>query len=209
MSATGSSTPTRRRRLAPAARVEMLLSAAERVVTREGVSAASMERVAREAGVSKGLMYAYFQDRIALLQTLLLREHRRRQSRQLDNVRRAGGFESMAGATQRDNWEYALARGPFIDRLMGEPAVAAAMEDVVPAERAAVRDFLANQVTDNFDVPERVARMAVMLLMGLEQEAARHALPGSLDEFESLWGAMITGAMKELERRFGSEARES
>lgn len=171
----------------------------------EGISAASMERIAREAGVSKSLVYAYFDDQVALLQALLVREHQRLQRRQLQDAKRAGGFEALAGAMQRDHWEYALERGPFIERLMSEPAVAAAMESVVLDERAAVTEFLTRHVVRNFAIPERIATMSVMLLLGLEKEAAGGDLPGSLDEFEDLWGAMIVGALRELERRYAAD----
>jgi AcrR family transcriptional regulator len=37
----------------------------------EGVAAAKMQRIAQDSGVSKGLIYAYFDDQSELLQSLM------------------------------------------------------------------------------------------------------------------------------------------
>jgi len=47
-----------------------ILDAAFRLLTREGASAMTMDRVAAEAGVAKGTLYLYFAHKKALLETL-------------------------------------------------------------------------------------------------------------------------------------------
>jgi len=49
-----------RTRLSPEVRKELILDHAANVIAAEGVSALSMERLGREAGVSKSLVYAYY-----------------------------------------------------------------------------------------------------------------------------------------------------
>lgn len=57
-------------RLAPEERRKHLLDVAAEIVEREGVSELTVEHVARRAGVSRGLLYAYFDNRAGLLMAL-------------------------------------------------------------------------------------------------------------------------------------------
>lgn len=58
-------------------RVETILQAASRVIATEGAHGVHMERVAREAGVSKGLVHYYFATRTELLrQTIAYSDER-------------------------------------------------------------------------------------------------------------------------------------
>jgi AcrR family transcriptional regulator len=71
---------TRRRyapRLPPEERREQLLDAALRLIAREGYGGASMEAVAREAGVTKPVVYDAFGGRGEMLRALLEREENR------------------------------------------------------------------------------------------------------------------------------------
>jgi AcrR family transcriptional regulator len=54
-----------RRRLDPQVRRDLILDEAARIVAEEGVSTVSMERLGREAGISKALVYNYFPSRNA------------------------------------------------------------------------------------------------------------------------------------------------
>lgn len=54
----------------------MILDHAAELIAAEGISAASMERLGREAGISKALVYTYFPSLEGLLQTLLKREYK-------------------------------------------------------------------------------------------------------------------------------------
>ena len=66
---------SKRRRLSPEVRQNLILDVAADIVVADGVSAVSMELVGREAGVSKALVYSYFPNRIDLLGALLRREY--------------------------------------------------------------------------------------------------------------------------------------
>lgn len=57
-------------RLAPEERRKHLLDVAAEIVESEGVSALTVDRVARRAGVSRGLLYTYFDNRAGLLMAL-------------------------------------------------------------------------------------------------------------------------------------------
>lgn len=61
-------------RMSAAKRREQLLDATKEIVSREGFHAVSIEAVAREAGVSRPIVYGHFQDLPGLLEALVERE---------------------------------------------------------------------------------------------------------------------------------------
>ncbi|MFZ9394908.1 MAG: TetR/AcrR family transcriptional regulator, partial [Erythrobacter sp.] len=63
----------KRVRLAPSERQSLILDHTAEIIAREGVSALSMDRIGREAGISKSLVYNYFPNMTDLLRQLLQR----------------------------------------------------------------------------------------------------------------------------------------
>jgi AcrR family transcriptional regulator len=82
------------------ATVDAILEGAARVLVREGYDAASTNRVAREAGVSVGSLYQYFDSKEAIV-TALLERHRDEQmailEREMVRLVRAPVREAVAG----------------------------------------------------------------------------------------------------------------
>ena len=76
--------PTRARKVSPEARRQAILKAALSVFAAHGFEAARLDDVAARAGVAKGTLYLYFQDKAALFEALVrnavspLLEHMRR-----------------------------------------------------------------------------------------------------------------------------------
>jgi AcrR family transcriptional regulator len=70
-------TPSRGPRLTRAERREQLLDVTKRVVGEQGVHAVSIDRVAREAGITRPIVYEHFSDLGGLLRALLDREGER------------------------------------------------------------------------------------------------------------------------------------
>ncbi|NKZ10839.1 TetR/AcrR family transcriptional regulator [Mycolicibacterium septicum DSM 44393] len=71
------SSPRRRkaaRRLTPEARQEQILDTTMALAVRDGYGATTMQSVAREAGVTRPVVYEFYRDRTELLQDLLARE---------------------------------------------------------------------------------------------------------------------------------------
>ena len=102
-----------RRRLDPGKRRENLLEHARRLIVERGLSACSLEEVAREAGVSKALVYKYFPDRDAVLKALVAHEY--------EVMPRLGGaaqpdipFAEAIARVNRDSFRYLHERGPIL-----------------------------------------------------------------------------------------------
>jgi len=77
---------------------DRLLTAAERVVARNGVSNMTLEAVSREAGVSKGGLLYHFRSKAALITAVVERMGSRCQA---DQIRAMAGDEGKPGAFTR------------------------------------------------------------------------------------------------------------
>ena len=93
--ATAVSESPARRRLAPEARATQILDVAARLLMDEGFTEVSMERMGREAGVSKALIYNYFPNRNDLLRALLEREVGALRQTQVREVAAAENFHDL------------------------------------------------------------------------------------------------------------------
>ena len=90
--------PRKRTRLAPEARREQILDEAARLVLSEGLHAVSMERLGRDVGISKGLVYNYFATRDVLLAALLQRAQQELRDRGMVTVVRSGIADTPRGS---------------------------------------------------------------------------------------------------------------
>lgn len=195
------------RRLDPEMRRNMILDRTAMLVAREGVSAVSMERVGREAGVSKALVYAYFKNQTILLQALLLREQRRLADQQSTAVGRANDFKETILNTTRTYLRYYEENGILLQRLLNEPSLAAAFEEHDRAERPRVVNSLARLMADTHNVPLRVAKVATELSMAMTGAAGEMISRGEISrgKVEEIILALFDGSMAELGQRFGKE----
>lgn len=191
-----------RRRLDPAVRRNLILDAAAKLVLSDGLTAVSMERIAREAGISKALVYSYFGNQNALLSGLLLREYRAFQKEARAAGQAVTGLEEVVRATTRAYLDHVAARGSLIQRLMTEPAIAAALKELETANRPITAAFFAEQIASERGVDVKTAALASQLLMGLTRAAGDHLAETGADPatLEPLVVAMIMASLGGLQR---------
>ncbi len=175
------SKPRRNRRLDPEIRKELILDETARLISSEGVTSVSMERVAREAGVSKALVYVYFPNQTTLLQELLLREQKRLVNRQAKEVQKAVDFEDLIRRTTSTYLAHVEERGDLVQRLMSEPSVAVAMGELDRRDRQRGIEFLAKEIVDSYSIPRRTALLAAELSMGMTGTAGEMISQGRVD----------------------------
>ena len=185
--------------MSPSERRDWILDATADVVTVEGVSAVSMERIAREADVSKALVYAYFDNRANLLAKLLLREFPAFQGEAVV----AGVDENMETIIRRTTVDFIdryVAKGVLIQRLLSEPAVAESVAEVQLRGRDATASYFGRLMTEQFGVPAEKASLAADLLMGVTGAAARMRLRTGTDRdgIVDLTVTMLLAAVREL-----------
>lgn len=173
--------PKRRTRLSPDARKTQILDEAARVILEEGLSAVSMDRLARATQVSKALVYNYFQSRETLLAHLLHREQADLDSRGLEKILEAKSFEELIRQTTRLYLEHTSERGALMQALLADPSVARLMEAESAAGLERTQRYFVRETRRKYDLPLPMAIAAVHLLMALTDRAGKLVAEGMLD----------------------------
>ena len=192
---------TKRSRMTPADRTTEILNAAVRLVLSDGTSRMTMDAVAQEAGVSKALVYTYFPNLAALLQQVYSRENQQLHQQHLQALAEPHSFESMVKTTAHISRVAQRERQLIVKRLSADPVLQAVMAKEDLKNRAGITTFLTNEIVEHFDIPPAIARQATALALGYDTAKTDTDAP-SLDD---IWGAMIVGAMQELEKRYGNQ----
>ena len=192
-----------RRRLAPEARAAQILDVAAQLLMDEGFTEVSMERMGREAGVSKALIYNYFPSRNDLLRALLEREVAALRQTQVREVAAAENFHDLVRRTTRLYIEHMQARGALLRKLWAEPAVARSMADDDLRRRDEAMHYFARRVMREYGLPRDVAMPAVDMQMAMTEAAAQH-LSQSHDDVDfatDLCVTLLLGGLDALARK--------
>ena len=189
----------RRTRLDPEQRRKLILDHTAEIISAEGVAALSMERIGRDAGISKSLVYNYFPNLNMLLRELLERELRRLRRMQGEAAEGATTFEGLVRAVTHVYLKYIDERGLLLERLQAEPTVSA-VHDPTEYGRDAAVDYIAAIVVRHFELPPEVARAATDISFGLPATAGaylhRHGM--NREQLEDITVTMILGAVTAL-----------
>jgi TetR/AcrR family transcriptional regulator, fatty acid biosynthesis regulator len=187
------------RRLSPEARRAHILDVAARLIVEEGVSAVSMERLGRDAGISKALCYAYFENRTELLSQLLVREYPAFRGGPME-CEPGETFEALIRRTTTYFIDRYVANGILIQRLMNEPSVAEAVAEIHHDGRAATATFFGAESSRAYGVSPARAPVMANLMMGITRSAALMLLANeaSHDELINMVVTMIIGAAREI-----------
>lgn len=190
----------RRTRLAPSARRAQILDAAAQMILSGGLAAFSMEQTARRAGVSKSLIHKYFPTRATLFSALLQREFSDLRARGATESTRAAGFEELISRTTRLFLQQTEARGPLVQALLADPAVASLMQDEHRRERERTLRYFTEQVRSAYDLPEVTAKRAVDLLMAVTGQGGVLVSRGEMTvpEAEAICVTLILGGLRAL-----------
>ena len=192
-----------RTRLAPEARAEQLVEVAGRIVAKEGLAAATMKRVAREAGVSETQAHNYFSGRDDLLIALARRELTAMETSRLSEADR--GEDNLARVTlstitylrQVDE------RGALIQTLLNSPAVRAGLRGERQAREVSARRATSDRLNSRYGVPPDFAYGATVILTAVCLRAGRllaeHKI--RLDMAERLSLAIVTAGNRRIAKR--------
>jgi AcrR family transcriptional regulator len=192
--------PRKRTRLTARARREMILDQAAATVLRDGVQATGMERLARDCGVSKGLIYNYFPTRDALFSALLHREQADLRDRGMAHALKAETFVDLIRQTTQVYLEQVLERGVLISALLSDPSVARLMEATNQQERDRTIRYFVRAAQREFGLSRDLAVAAVDSLMDLTGGAGRQVAAGKLGVKAATEMCMnlIVGGLREL-----------
>jgi AcrR family transcriptional regulator len=200
------SAPRKRIRLTPEVRREQILDEAAHLILAEGLHAVSMERLAREIGISKGLVYNYFPTRDALLTALLSREQSELRDRGMASALQAESFADLIRQTTRLYLEQTLDRGALIAALLSDPSVALLMEADNRADRDRTVRYFVRAARREYGLPLPVAITGIEMVSAVTDRAGRLVGDGQLDveSATEMCVALITGGLAALRRNLGS-----
>lgn len=186
----------RRQRFSPEKRRSLILDFTADIVAREGVAQLSMDRIGKEAGVSKSLVYNYFDNLTELLRELLEREHKALRRLQFDAAEKAATLEEIVQNVTHEYLKYISERGLIIERLQAEPSVSS-LHDPTEYGREAAVYYLAEIIADHLDMPLEQAAMMTDISFGIPASAGEYLLRknADLEEVEKLTVSMILGAL--------------
>lgn len=200
--------PAKRRRLTPDQRKTEILDATYNLVLSGGITTLTMEKIAFEAKASKALLYSYYPNISGLLHALYTRELNYLQTQQLDALTVPYEFEDMVKLTSRINREHQNDRQRLIKHLEADNNLKQSMATTDQKSRTKVVEFLSQEIINNYDIPEDIASKAVRLALRYDEKEPLVNLNSS-NQQDEIWGAMIVGAMQELEKRFGTKANKT
>lgn len=192
----------KRTRLTPEARREQILDEAARLILDEGLYAVSMERLARDVGISKGLVYNYFPAREALLAALLHREQSELRDRGMATALRASSYADLIRQTTRLYLEQTRDRGALINALLSDPSVARLMEEDSRADRDRTFRYFVRATRREFDLPLPLAIAVVDMLAAVTDQAGKLVARGQIDvdPATEMCVELITGGLARLGR---------
>ncbi|MEM8772246.1 MAG: TetR/AcrR family transcriptional regulator [Pseudomonadota bacterium] len=187
-------TAKKRQRLSPEKRRALILDYAANVIARDGVAGLSMEGIGKEAGVSKSLVYNYFENLTELMRELLDREFRALRRRQAEAADKAETFEGLVRGITHEYLKYIEERGLIIERLQAEPSVSK-LHDPTDYSRDAAVGYLADIIAKHCGLPIETARAATDISFGLPASAGEYLLRKKIprEEIEDLTVSMIIG----------------
>ncbi len=192
-----------RQRLDPETRRGLILDAAAALVLSDGLTAVNMERIARDASVSKALVYSYFGNQTALLSELLLREYRTFQRSSREAAKHVSGLKALVHATTRVYLDHVAIHGSLAQRLMMEPAIAQRLQEVESVDRMVTAAFFAEKIAEERGIDADRAQMAAHLLMGLTGAAGDYLVSTGADagDIAPLAVSMVLASLDGLSQR--------
>lgn len=149
-------------------RREHFLQVTAELIAERGVEAVTMEAVAAAAGVSKGLGYAYYENRNDLLLAVIEREMGALDARVGAALASAEGFEESIRAAVRAWMDVLKERGALLRELLQADLPAGPLEQRRADTFRRAQDFFGDMAAAEFGVPPRKARVvAAVMLAGL------------------------------------------
>ncbi len=188
-----------RRRYGPKVRREMILDKTAEIIASEGLSNLSMEKIGQHAGVSRSLVYNYFDSQAELLKELLRRELKTLRMRQFAAAEGAKTFEDLVRSVTHEYLSYIDKRGLIIEQLQSDPGISGG-NDPTDFDRETSVQYLAPLAAKQFGLPLPLARAAVDISFGLPASAGAYLLKRELDlqTVEDITVSMILGTLLQV-----------
>ena len=178
--------------MSPEARRDQILDAAKQLIVRHGLEAFSIKKLAIEAKVSEPLLFHYFSSRTVLLQQLLARDFARLVASLNTSLDGADTIDEVLRVYVAMNYDQYLAES-VINLLLGEPDIAAVIEDEVSQNREIREKMLVSTIATSLDVSKKKAAMLALMASSASISAARFAHKYNDEREEAIQAAIKFG----------------
>lgn len=181
----------------------MILDSAADLIAKDGVANLSLELIGEKAGVSKTLMYRYFDGLVEFLRELLDREYNSLRQSQNEAAANAETYGELVRSLTRAYLQYIEKRGLIIESLQAYPDVST-LHDPTDFRRTEAVQFLAELVSGSFNISMETAIACTDISFGLPATAGKFLLRSGMDrqKVEDLTVAMMIGGMSGVKHDF-------
>ena len=162
-----------RTRLKPSARREQLTEVAKEIILKEGMHAATMKRVAAQAGVSETQAYNYFGSQEKLFVALAIGETAKIRAAQIADVSRFKDHYAQVIASTRTYLRQIDRRSDLLQLLMRNPQVRAGLRKENRRQGNTERNVHAQHLVELYGIPWEVAVGCTVILARLCGRAAK------------------------------------
>jgi AcrR family transcriptional regulator len=163
----------RRTRLKPSARREQLTEVAKEIILREGMHAATMKRIAAQAGVSETQAYNYFGSQEKLFVALAIGETHKIRAAQIADVSQFKDHYAQVIASTRTYLRQIDRRSDLLQMLLRNPQVRAGLRQENRKQGNTDRDVHAQHLVELYGIPWKVAVGCTVILSRLCGRAAK------------------------------------
>jgi AcrR family transcriptional regulator len=177
---TGRNVEARRTRLPPQVRRDQIINAAAGIALKQGHLPLRLEDLARAAGVSKALIYAYFPTQFDLFNALLDREFQALAARGLVEAARRDDLEAAALGCALAYFDHVAAAGPLIHVILRDPYMAHQVSPAVAGWRDRLVRRIASLARRELLIGARENIASISMVTTIPEEAGRLAYSGEL-----------------------------
>jgi AcrR family transcriptional regulator len=160
-----------RLRLAPNARREQLLDAAAQLIVEQGFLPLRLEQLARNAKVSKALIYAYFPTQHDLFNALLTRELGALNAAGLEAASRRKRLEDAALECVMIYFDHVTQHGPVLHILFSDLFMSGRIDRTLLRKRDAIVRRVARSARRTLRLSAREIIASVNMILAMPEEA--------------------------------------
>jgi AcrR family transcriptional regulator len=192
--------PAKARRLSPELRRVEILEAAARLVVEQGYLPLALEQLARNAGVSKALIYTYFPTQYVLFNALLHRELEGLSVSGLETASRVEDLDQAAVLCAMLYFEHVARNGPLLNILLTDLYMAGHFDSQVQQARMAIMHRLKNLAEKVLSLSEQEIYAAIEMMTAIPEEAGRLVFHQELDQTTArqICHGLIVSSLKAL-----------
>jgi AcrR family transcriptional regulator len=150
-----------------------LVETAEKIIAEHGLHAASMKRIAAQAGISETQAYNYFRSRDELLVALARREFAQIRDARRKDVERTTDHYSRVIATTRTYLKQMSERGGLLQTLLSSPEVRALLREEHRQRQSTEVHEHAQGLVDLYGIPRAVALGCTVVLTTVSLRAGK------------------------------------